>query len=185
MQKLLGYGWGLLLTGLASYGAYEAFTSAMNSQHVELLQTQVSWIQQQITAQYQRQSGRYNFGIFTVGTLVSSKIAPQSAINGALITNPFRGTYSAIGNNNGEASPLSTFSVVADNIPENVCEEIVRSFGTGGGLSGGPFYGYAISTGITGGGIINAVLPDTDTNAHVNCSAPGSAVVAIQFVFNG
>ena len=185
MQQLLGYVLGLILTGLAAYGAYEAYATAMDGQHIESLQTQVSSIQQQVTTQYQRRAGRYNFGTLAVATLISSKIVPQSAINGSLVTNPFQGTYSVIGNNNGAATPLSTFSVIADNIPENDCEQIIKSFGTGGGLTGGPFYGYAVSTSITGGGTINPVLPDTDTNAQTNCAAPGTQAVAIQFVFNG
>ena len=185
MQQLLGYVLGLILTGLAAYGAYEAYATAMDGQHIESLQTQVSSIQQQITTQYQRRAGRYNFGTLSTATLISSKIVPQSAIDGTQVTNPFQGSYSVIGNNNGAATPLSTFSVVADNIPENDCEQILKSFGTGGGLTGGPFYGYAVTSAITGGGTITPVLPDTDSNVQTNCTAPGTATVAIQFVFNG
>jgi hypothetical protein len=185
MQQLLGYVLGLILTGLAAYGAYEAYSSAMDGQHIQSLQTQISSIEQQVTTQYQRRTGRYNFGTIAVATLISSKIVPQSAINGTAVTNPFDGTYSVIGNGNGATSPLSTFSVLADNIPETDCEQIVKSFGTGGGLNGGPIYGYAVTATITGGGTITSVIPDTDTNAKTNCAAPGTETVAIQFVFNG
>jgi len=185
MQQLLGYVLGLILTGLAAYGAYEAYSSAMDGQHIESLQTQISSIEQQVTTQYQRRAGRYNFGAIPVATLISSKIVPQSAINGVTVTNPFDGSYSVIGNNSGAASPLSTFSVIADNIPESDCEQIIKSFGTGGGLNGGPIYGYAVTAGIAGGGTITPTIPDTDANAKTNCSAPGTDTVAIQFVFNG
>lgn len=185
MQQLLGYVLGLILTGLAAYGAYEAYSSAMDGQHIQSLQTQISSIEQQVTTQYQRRTGRYNFGTIATATLISSKIVPQSAINGAAVTNPFDGSYSVIGNGGGATSPLSTFSVLADNIPESDCEQIVKSFGTGGGLNGGPIYGYAVTATITGGGTINQTIPDTDTDAKTNCAAPGTDVVAIQFVFNG
>jgi len=82
-------------------------------------------------------------------------------------------------------NPLSTFSVIADNIPESDCEQIIKSFGAGGGLNGGPMYGYAVTATSAGGGTLSTVIPDTDTNAVQNCSAPGTETVAIQFVFNG
>ena len=185
MQQLLGYVLGLILTGLAAYGAYEAYSSAMDGQHIQSLQTQISSIEQQVTTQYQRRTGRYgSFTTIPVATLISSKIVPQSAINGAAVTNPFEGTYSVVGNGTG-GTPASTFSVIADNIPESDCEQIVKSFGTGGGLNGGPLYGYAVSATITGGGTISTEIPDTDANAKTSCSGPGSSTVAIQFIFNG
>ncbi len=186
MQQLLGYVLGLILTGLAAYGAYEAYTSAMDGQHIQSLQTQLSSMQQQVTLQYQRRAGRYSWnGALTTATLISSKIAPQSAINNATVTNPFEGTYVVMGNSSGAVSPLSTFSIIADNIPESDCEQIVKSFGTGGGLSGGPLYGYAVTATNVGGGALSTTIPDTDTNAHNNCVGPGGDTVAIQFVFNG
>lgn len=185
MQQLLGYVLGLILTGLAAYGAYEAYSSAMDGQHIESLQTQLSSMQQQITTQYQRRPGRYTWTSLTTATLISSKIAPQSAVNGAAVTNPFEGTYVVLGNKAGALSPLSTFSVLADNIPESDCEQIVKSFGAGGGLNGGPIYGYAVTATSAGGGTISTVIPDTDDNAVKNCTAPGTETVAIQFVFNG
>jgi len=185
MQQLLGYVLGLILTGLAAYGAYEAYSSAMDGQHIESLQTQLSSIQQQVTTQYQRRPGRYTWVALSTATLISSKIAPQSAINGAAVTNPFQGSYVVLGNKDGAVSPLSTFSVIADNIPESDCEQIIKSFGAGGGLNGGPMYGYAVTATSVGGGTISNVIPDTDNNAVQNCSAPGSDTVAIQFVFNG
>lgn len=185
MQQLLGYVLGLILTGLAAYGAYEAYSSAMDGQHIESLQTQLSSMQQQVTTQYQRRPGRYTWNALTAATLISSKIAPQSAINGAAVTNPFEGTYVVWGNKDGAVSPLSTFSIIADNIPESDCEQIIKSFGAGGGLNGGPMYGYAVTSTNVGGGAITAVIPDTDDNAAKNCTAPGSETVAIQFVFNG
>ncbi len=184
MQQLLGYVLGLILTGLAAYGAYEAYATAMDGQHIESLQTQLSSMQQQVTTQYQRRPGRYTWTTLTAATLISSKIAPQSAINGTAVTNPFEGTYIVLGNKDGAASPLSTFSIVADNIPESDCEQIIKSFGAGGGLNGGPMYGYAVTATNAGGGAISTVIPDTDANAHNNCVAAGD-VVAIQFVFNG
>ena len=81
--------------------------------------------------------------------------------------------------------PLSTFSIIADNIPESDCEQIIKSFGTGGGLSGGPLYGYAVTATNVGGGALSTAIPDTDTNAHNNCVGPGGETVSIQFVFNG
>jgi len=185
MQQLLGYVLGLILTGLAAYGAYEAYSTAMDGQHIESLQTQLSSIQQQVTTQYQRRPGRYSWTALTTPTLISSKIAPQSAINGTAVTNPFEGTYIVLGNKDGGVSPLSTFSVIADNIPESDCEQIIKSFGAGGGLNGGPMYGYAVTATSAGGGTISTVIPDTDDNASKNCTAPGSDTVAIQFVFNG
>lgn len=184
MQQLLGYVLGLILTGLAAYGAYEAYSSAMDGQHIQSLQTQLSSMQQQITTQYQRRPSRYSWANLATATLISSKIAPQSAINGVTVTNPFEGTYVVLGNNNGAVSPLSTFSIIADNIPESDCEQIIKTFGAGGGLNGGPLYGYAVTATSVGGGVISTVIPDTDTNAHNNCVAAGD-VVAIQFVFNG
>lgn len=185
MQQLLGYVLGLILTGLAAYGAYEAYSSAMDGQHIQSLQTQLSSMQQQIVTQYQRRPSRYSWTNLATTTLISSKIAPQSAINGTTVTNPFEGTYEVLGNNSGAVSPVSTFSVIADNIPESDCEQIIKTFGAGGGLNGGPLYGYAVTASNAGGGTISQVIPDTDTNAHSNCSAPGSDVVAIQFIFNG
>ena len=184
MQQLLGYVLGLILTGLAAYGAYEAYSSAMDGQHIQSLQTQLSSMQQQITTQYQRRPSRYSWTNLATATLISSKIAPQSAINGATVTNPFEGSYAVLGNNNGAVSPLSTFSIVADNIPVTDCEQIIKTFGAGGGLNGGPIYGYAVTATIAAGGVISTVIPDTDANAHANCVAAGD-VVAIQFVFNG
>lgn len=184
MQQLLGYVLGLILTGLAAYGAYEAYSSAMDGQHIQSLQTQISSIEQQVTTQYQRRSGRYNFGTIAAATLISSKIVPQSAINGVTVTNPFEGSYSVIGNVTG-GTPASTFSVLADNIPESDCEQIIKSFGTGGGLNGGPLYGYAVSATIAGGGTISQTIPDTDANAKTSCTGPAADVVAIQFIFNG
>ena len=81
--------------------------------------------------------------------------------------------------------PLSTFSVIADNIPESDCEQIIKSFGAGGGLNGGPMYGYAVTATSVGGGAISTAIPDTDDNAAKNCTNPASETVAIQFVFNG
>jgi hypothetical protein len=184
MQQLLGYVLGLILTGLAAYGAYEAYSSAMDGQHIQSLQTQLSSMQQQVTTQYQRRPSRYSWTSLTTATLISSKIAPQSAINGTAVTNPFEGTYIVLGNNNGAVSPLSTFSIIADNIPESDCEQIIKTFGAGGGLNGGPLYGYAVTATSAGGGTISTVIPDTDANAHTNCVNAGD-VVAIQFVFNG
>ena len=185
MQQLLGYVLGLILTGLAAYGAYEAYSSAMDGQHIESLQTQLSSMQQQITTQYQRRPGRYTWTSLPTSTVISSKIAPQSAINGTAVTNPFEGTYVVLGNKGGAVSPLSTFSVIADNIPESDCEQIIKSFGAGGGLNGGPIYGYAVTATSAGGGTLSTVIPDSDTNAIQNCSSPGTDTVAIQFVFNG
>jgi hypothetical protein len=185
MQQLLGYVLGLILTGLAAYGAYEAYSSAMDGQHIQSLQTQISSMQQQVITQYQRRTGRYSWTSLAAATVISSKIAPQSAINGTAVTNPFEGTYIVLGNNNGAVSPVSTFSIIADNIPESDCEQIVKSFGAGGGLNGGPLYGYAVTATSAGGGAISTVIPDTDANARTNCSTPGSETVAIQFVFNG
>jgi len=62
--------------------------------------------------------------------------------------------------------------------------QIVKTFGAGGGLNGGPLYGYAVTATSAGGGTISTVIPDTDANAHNNCVAAGDTV-AIQFVFNG
>jgi len=185
MQQLLGYVLGLILTGLAAYGAYEAYSSAMDGQHIQSLQTQISSMQQQITTQDQRRPSRYSWTSLTTSTLISSKIVPQSAINNTAVTNPFEGTYVVLGNNSGAVSPASTFSIIADNIPESDCEQIVKTFGTGGGLNGGPIYGYAVTATNTGGGTVTTVIPDTDANARSNCAAPGSETVAIQFVFNG
>jgi hypothetical protein len=185
MQQLLGYVLGLILTGLAAYGAYEAYSSAMDGQHIESLQTQLSSMQQQVTTQYQRRAGRYSWTSLATATVISSKIAPQSAINGTSVTNPFEGTYIVLGNNAGAVSPVSTFSIIADNIPESDCEQIIKSFGAGGGLNGGPLYGYAVTATSAGGGAISTVIPDTDANARTNCSTPATDTVAIQFVFNG
>jgi len=81
--------------------------------------------------------------------------------------------------------PASTFSIIADNVPESDCEQIIKTFGAGGGLNGGPIYGYAVTATNTGGGTVSTVIPDTDANARSNCAAPGSDTVAIQFVING
>jgi len=185
MQQLLGYVLGLILTGLAAYGAYEAYSSAMDGQHIQSLQTQISSMQQQVTTQYQRRPSRYSWTSLTTATLISSKIAPQSAINNTAVTNPFEGTYVVLGNNGGAISPASTFSIIADNVPESDCEQIIKTFGAGGGLNGGPIYGYAVTATNTGGGTVSTVIPDTDANARSNCAAPGSDTVAIQFVING
>jgi len=184
MQQLPVYILGLILMGLAAYGAYEAYSSAMDGQHIQSLQTQITTIERQVTNQYQRRAGGYDFGTLAVTTLIGSKIVPESAINGTTVTNPFGGSYSVIGNVTGW-TPDSTFSVIADNIPKSDCEQIIESFGTGGGLNGGPLYGYAVSATIAGGGATKQVIPDTAVNAKSNCSEPAADVVAIQFIFNG
>ena len=186
MQQLLGYVLGLMLTALAAYGAFEAYSTAMDGEHVDALKTQLSQIQGQVTTQYQRAPGRYNFtSPIPTAILISSRIVPSGAINGTAVINPFNGTYSVVSNGGGSTSPLNTFSVEADNIPEDLCEQIIKSFGTGGGQGGGPIYGYAVLSAIGGTGTISTVIPDTDTNAASACQTPAAKTVAIQFVMNG
>lgn len=185
MQQLLGYVLGLILTGLAAYGAYEAYSSAMDGQHIQSLQTQVTSMGQQVITQYQRRPGRYDFGALTNAVLISSKIAPQSAINNATVTNPFGGQYEVQGTG-GVQTPLNTFSLAADSIPEGDCEQILKTFGQGGGYGGGQLYGYAIIAGVTSmAGAASTTIPEGDTAAEAACKAPGTALTTIQFIFNG
>lgn len=185
MDTILGRILALVVGALAIIGAYEGYSSAMDSQHMESLETQLATFQQNITTQYQRRPIRYAFGTLSAATVIANQLPPTSAITGSTVTNPYNGNYTIVGS--GTNGILSNgFGVWADNIPVNDCIKILESVGTGGGLTGGPIYGYQVASSVANGGATNqTVIPATDATANTQCTTPGSAVVAILFIFNG
>jgi len=187
MDTILGRVLSLVVGALAIVGAYEGYSTAMDSQHIESLQTQLIAFQQNITTQYQRRPSRYAFGTLTAATAIANQLPPSSAVNGAAMTNPFNGGYTVVGSGiNGILA--SGFGVWADNIPINDCIKILETFGTGGGLTGGPLYGYQVASSATATTTTNqTAIPATDATALAQCSSTGAGatVVAMLFVFNG
>jgi hypothetical protein len=184
MDTIIGRVLALVVGALAIVGVYEAYANVMDNQHVASLQQELSVFQQNITTQYQRRPGRYAFGTLSTATAIANQLAPSSAVNSALLTNPFNGNYVVVGNN-VYSGPATTFGVWADNVPVAMCVKAVETFGTGGGLNGGPIYGYGVAANASGSPTVNTTIPDTDTNANSNCSAPGGGTVAVLMVFNG
>jgi hypothetical protein len=185
MDTILGRVLALVVGALAIVGAYEGYSSAMDSQHLESLQTQLATFQQNIITQYQRRPNRYAFGTLAAATAIANQLPPASAINGAVMTNPFIGAYTVVGSGTNGIPP-SAFGVWADNVPVSDCIKILESFGTGGGLSGGPFYGYQVASSVSSGGTTNqTIIPAADATANTQCTTPGGTTVAMLFVFNG
>jgi hypothetical protein len=186
MDSILGRILALIVGALAIVGAYEGYASAMDGQKLQSLQSQLVSFQQNITTQYQRRPGRYAaFTNMPTTTVIANQLAPSSAVNGTNVTNPFNGAYAVVGSGTN-GIPVNGFGVWADNIPTSDCIKILETFGTGGGLSGGPFYGYQVAKTINGGGTTNLnVIPTDDTTADTQCNAPASPTVAILFIFNG
>jgi hypothetical protein len=185
MDTILGRVLALVVGALAIVGAYEGYSSAMDSQHMASLQTQLATFQQNVTTQYQRRQSRYAFGTLTAATAIANQLPPTSAVNGTAITNPFNGNYTVVGSGTN-GIPANGFGVWADNIPALDCIKILETVGTGGGLTGGPFYGYQVASTVANGGTTNqTVIPATDAVASTQCTTPASATVAILFVFNG
>jgi len=185
MDTILGRVLAMVVGALAIVGAYEGYSSAMDSQHIESLQTQLATFQQNITTQYQRRPSRYAFGTLTAATAIANQLPPSSAINGTAITDPFYGNYTVVGSGTN-GIPVSGFGVWADNVPVADCIKILESFGTGGGLNGGPIYGYQVASSVANGGTTNQIaIPATDLVSSTQCTTPGSTTVAILFVFNG
>jgi hypothetical protein len=186
MDTILGRILALVVGGLAIVGTYETYASAMDSQHLESLQAQLATLQQNITAQYQRRSGRYAFGTMSAATAIANQLAPTSAINGGTaLTNPFNGNYTLVGSGTN-GIPASGFGVWIDNIPSKDCIKILETVGTGGGLSGGPVYGYQVAASVAAGGTtLQTAIPASDAVASSQCTAPGGDTVAILLVLNG
>jgi hypothetical protein len=152
---------------------------------MESLQTQLATFQQNITIQYQRRPSRYAFNTLAAATAIANQLPPMSAVNGTNLTDPYNGNYTIVGSGTN-GIPVSGFGVWADNIPTNDCIKILESVGTGGGLTGGPFYGYQVASSVANGGATNqTAIPASDATADSQCTAAGSATVAILFIFNG
>jgi len=185
MDTILGRVLALVVGALAIVGAYEGYSSAMDSQRIESLQSQLTTFQQNVTTQYQRRPARYAFGTLAAATAIANQLPPTSAVNGSAMTNPFNGSYTIVGSGTN-GIPANEFGVWADNIPAFDCIKILETVGTGGGLTGGPIYGYQVASSVANGGANNqTVIPATDSVANTQCTTPASATVAILFIFNG
>lgn len=185
MDTILGRILALVVGALAIVGAYEGYAGAMDGQKLQSLQSQLISIQQNVTTQYQRRPGRYAFGTLTAATVINNQLMPSSAVNAGAPTNPFNGGYTVVGSGiNGIL--VSGFGVWVDNVPVADCVKILETFGTGGGLNGGPIYGYQVAKSVANGGASNlSAIPADDATADAQCSAPATPTVAILFVMNG